>query len=144
MPGLVVHGEATKKRKRTQDGAEKRRVAKRRDSSSDDGDDQKDEILLLESQILESRKHYKNIERLIRIHKDDKNAETAILAAVSLCRVFCRLLVAEKLVKSKKSKPEAADDADWLKAQFKIHKASLLPEGQSKPQGKVMVRSILL
>jgi len=122
MPGILVNGEATKKRKRTQDGTEKkRRVAKRRDSDSDNGDDQKDEILSLESQILESRKHYKNIERLLKIFQDGKSGETAILSAVALCRVFSRLLAGEKMVKSKKSKPEAAEDADWLKSQFKIY-----------------------
>jgi len=143
MPGVLVNREATKKRKRTQDGTEKRRVAKRRDSDSDNGDDQKDEILLLESQILESRKHYKNIERLLKIFKDGKSGEAAILPAVVLCRVFSRLLAGEKMVKSKKSKPEAAEDADWLKSQFKVY-ISRLCSCLSSEDGQMQSTSLKL
>lgn len=58
--------------------------------------DEASDILLLESKILESRKNYNDISQLIG-HLHTENDEIQSLAAVALCRVFCRLLAAGTL-----------------------------------------------
>ena len=53
-------------------------------------------ILLLESKILESRRNYNDITELVGYLQGDDD-EVQVLAAIALCRVFCRLLAAGAL-----------------------------------------------
>ncbi|KAF2209324.1 hypothetical protein CERZMDRAFT_61439 [Cercospora zeae-maydis SCOH1-5] len=62
-------------------------------------------ILHLEEQILESPTHYGNIEELQNLMAE---TESRCLAAVALCRVFCRLMAGEQLVKDNNASEEAA------------------------------------
>ncbi|EUC50921.1 hypothetical protein COCMIDRAFT_31812 [Bipolaris oryzae ATCC 44560] len=92
----------------------------RRKSSSEDGDDLQSEIVQLEAQILESRKHYNNIATLLqRAKQSDAENEGPILAAVALCRVFSRLLVTGDMVKSKGMSEAEGVIVSWLKERYR-------------------------
>ncbi|KAK5722681.1 Maturation and nuclear export of 40S ribosomal subunits interacting protein [Elasticomyces elasticus] len=114
MPGLAVNG-AVRKRKRDDVPATKRKAPK-----ATTGESTQNKILQLEEQILQGREHYNNIVELqTLVAKYETKPRAATLAAVSLCRVFCRLTAGESLVKS-----NSASDADtqivlWLKARLR-------------------------
>ena len=94
----------------------------RRKSPSDDGEgeDIQSEIVQLEAQILESRKHYNNIATLLqRARQSDAEDEAPILAAVALCRVFSRLLVTGDMVKSKGMSEAELVIVSWLKERYR-------------------------
>jgi len=95
-------------------------VAKRRDTE-EDGQDLRAQILALESQILESNK-YANIEKLSELCSGSHDEHGGVvMAAVALCRVFCRLLAGEKMVKRKGLNPKESEQVDWLKKQSKLY-----------------------
>jgi len=108
MPGA-------KRKQEAADGQPKKRT--RAATSSDEEDDPQATILLLESEIAESKKNYNNIAKLIAIAKDgvDSGEETAVVAAVSLCRVFIRLLAAGSLRKQKGASDKDTVVVQWLK-----------------------------
>jgi U3 small nucleolar RNA-associated protein 19 len=92
----------------------------RRKSPSDDGEDLQSEIVQLEKQILESRKHYNNIATLLgRARQADAENEGPILAAVALCRVFSRLLVTGDMIKSKGMSEAEGVIVSWLKERYR-------------------------
>lgn len=77
-------------------------------------------ILLWEEQILDSREHYGNISKLQDLSNDDENQpRTASFAAVALCRVFCRLIAGDYLVKRRGASDEDAKAAQFLKHQLR-------------------------
>ncbi|KAH0564936.1 hypothetical protein GP486_001675 [Trichoglossum hirsutum] len=77
-------------------------------------------IFQLESQVSESRRHYNNIATLLSISQSsDEQNEDDIAAAVSLCRVFCRLMASGNMLVTKRS----ATDAEgmiirWLEERY--------------------------
>jgi len=87
----------------------------------DDTEDIQARILLMEAQILESKKHYNNISTLLKLCEDDSD----ITAAVALCRVFCRLIAAERMVKHHGMPESELEAADWLKTALKQYIAHL-------------------
>ncbi|KNG44167.1 nucleolar complex protein 4 [Stemphylium lycopersici] len=94
----------------------------RRKSPSDDGEGEhvQSEIVQLEAQILESRKHYNNIATLLqRAKQADAQDEGPILAAVALCRVFSRLLVTGDMAKSKGMSEAEGVVVSWLKERYR-------------------------
>ena len=95
MPYLELPETAGKKRKRRDDKNTSSNTAKTKPapkSSTESTESRQEEILALEGSILESRKNYNNIAKLLSIAGARKeNEEIATLAAVALCRVFCRL-----------------------------------------------------
>ncbi|KAF9879750.1 hypothetical protein CkaCkLH20_02561 [Colletotrichum karsti] len=96
------------------------------DSSGDESDPQAD-ILLLENEILESKKNYNNITKLIQIAKtSDDEPESATLASVALCRVFVRLLSAGALLKKKGMSEKESVVAQWLKDRYSEYKTLLI------------------
>jgi U3 small nucleolar RNA-associated protein 19 len=99
----------------------------RRKSPSADDDEPQTAILQLESQILESRRHYNNIATLTQFageHESQK--DVAILAAVALCRVFARLLSTGDMVKSKGMPQSEAVIVQWLKERYREFQDLLL------------------
>lgn len=68
MPGKTTASYAGVKRKRDPSKPERResKSKTRRKSLSEDGNDPQTEILQLEAQIVESRKHYNNIATLLQ------------------------------------------------------------------------------
>lgn len=100
----------------------------RRTSSNDDNDPQA-EVLRLESQILESRKHYNNIATLIHLSRDQNaDHETVVLASVALCRIFTRFLSTGDMVKSKGMASSEALIVSWLKERYRECTKILLDE----------------
>ena len=121
MPGKMATTHAGVKRKRDPSKPERResKSKSRRKSPSEDGDDPQAEIVQLEAQILESRKHYNNIATLLQLARQPgADNEAPILAAVALCRVFSRLHATGDMVKSKGMGQAEAVVASWLKERY--------------------------
>ena len=126
MPGTKSTAVSGVKRKRDPskpERGESKSKSRRKSPSEDDGNDAEDvqsEILQLEAQILESRKHYNNIATLLqRARQSGAENEGPILAAVALCRVFSRLLVTGDMVKSKGMSEAEGVIVSWLKERYK-------------------------
>jgi U3 small nucleolar RNA-associated protein 19 len=122
MPGKTTASHAGVKRKRDSSKPERResKSKSRRKSPSEHGDDPQAEILQLEAQILESRKHYNNIATLLQLaRQSEAENEAHILAVVALCRIFSRLLATGDMVKSKGMGEAEALVASWLKERYK-------------------------
>ncbi|KAK3655685.1 Maturation and nuclear export of 40S ribosomal subunits interacting protein [Elasticomyces elasticus] len=114
MPGLAVNG-AVRKRKRDDVPATKRKAPK-----ATTGESTQNKILQLEEQILQGREHYNNIVELqTLVAKFETKPRAATLAAVSLCRVFCRLTAGESLVKSNSASDADTQIVSWLKARLR-------------------------
>ncbi|KAK5742477.1 Maturation and nuclear export of 40S ribosomal subunits interacting protein [Elasticomyces elasticus] len=114
MPGLAVNG-AVRKRKRDDVPATKRKAPK-----ATTGESTQNKILQLEEQILQGREHYNNIVELqTLVAKYETKPRAATLAAVSLCRVFCRLTAGESLVKSNSASDANTQIVSWLKARLR-------------------------
>lgn len=129
MPGLIRVAEADRKRKRRDDeevmtdGAKPRKAPKTRPS---DATTTKADILLLEEQILESREHYNSIVTLLNLVKnDERKPKIANVAAVALCRVFCRLISSEQLIKPKGATDAEVQVVQWLKQRLRDYVESL-------------------
>lgn len=131
MPGTKSVGLAGAKRKRDPNKAERResKSKNRRKSPSDDdhAEDIQSRILQLETQILESRRHYNNIATLLQLASQPEAAEEgSILAAVALCRVFSRMLATGDMVKSKGMGEAEAVIVAWLKERYAEFQGVLL------------------
>ncbi|KAI9681193.1 MAG: hypothetical protein M1817_002475 [Caeruleum heppii] len=129
MPGLLDGTSKKRKRGSTRQGEiHDARSTSQRDVSDDV---QKlttpDGILLLESQVLESRHHYNNISKLISIVKEGPQYEDLDLAAaLSLCRLFCRLMSAGSLAHTKGCPDHETIVARWLQARYDEYRTCLL------------------
>ncbi|KAF9699371.1 hypothetical protein EKO04_002497 [Ascochyta lentis] len=130
MPGTTLPTASGIKRKRDPAKAERREAKskKRQKSPTHDNDhDVQAEILQLEAQILESRRHYNNIAILLqRCNASDDHDDAPVLAAVALCRVFSRLLAAGDMVKSKGMGEAEALVVSWLKERYRDFLDTLL------------------
>lgn len=84
------------------------------------------EVLLLEQGILESRKNYNDITKLLGMVSDSEDGELSMLAAVALCRIFVRLLAQGSLTLKKKSSEKEATVVKWLRTQLGEYQSSLV------------------
>lgn len=91
-------------------------------------DDPQARILLLETQILESRQHYNNIATLLTILKGqgDASDEANVLAAVALCRVYCRLMAAGNLSGGRGISETERVITQWLKERYREYTEVIL------------------
>ena len=112
--------------------------------------DEAADILLLETNILESRKNYNDITKLIEQLRSNVD-ESPSLAAVALCRVFCRLLAAGVLTNnhepSDNSSQAGRTIAQWLLERLKETYAQLfriLKENNSTNQATILTVSMQL
>lgn len=146
MPGFVDRAESPKRKRSvvTQQGKPKKRV--KTGGKLQDVDDPQARILLLETQILESRRHYNNIATLLEIFRDnDAAAEEQATASVALCRVFCRLMAAGSMSKTRNTLENEAIIVKWLKERYNDYTAILLETLRGRDPGKqVRVGSTLL
>ncbi|KAI9831892.1 MAG: hypothetical protein M1819_004614 [Sarea resinae] len=137
MPGRTATATAvaaSKKRKRRgDDGPEGKAVSKVKRTASaqseneEDSEDPQARILLLESQILESRRHYNNIAALIGTLREPAGDEhNDMAAAISLCRVFCRLRAAGSMARAKGTSENEAIIIQWLKERYREYTETLL------------------
>jgi U3 small nucleolar RNA-associated protein 19 len=123
MPGIVTDAGHFAKRKRI--SADKRPVKRARSESSEE--DGQAQILLLETEIFESKKNYNNIATLIKILRTDSEyGDTVLVAAISLCRVFTRFMVTGHLVKKTASTDKDIVVIKWLKERYSEYKSTLL------------------
>ncbi|KAI0478834.1 CBF/Mak21 family-domain-containing protein [Xylariaceae sp. FL0804] len=123
MPGPVDVG-ASRKRKREKPSAKASKRAK--SSSSDDDGGLEDEILRLENEILESKKNYNNINPLLDLASKTDDADTAIFATVSLCRVFLRLLASGNMTRTNGQSDNEIVVVQWLKDRLGAYKRLII------------------
>ncbi|PQE11547.1 cbf mak21 family protein [Rutstroemia sp. NJR-2017a WRK4] len=123
MPGTVTDSIRSAKRKRS---ASDKGSSKRARSESSEEDPQA-QILLLENEIFESKKNYNNIARLIGISRDgSEGPDASILAAISLCRVFTKLMISGALQKTKEKSEKEIVVIRWLKERYSEYKTVLV------------------
>lgn len=128
MPGAVSESEFTRERKRTA-------VQKAVSLPPDTHDANK--VLELENKILESRRHYNNIVKLLAYLKkpDAEDDDRSFIAAVALCRVFCRLLAGGKMSRKQGVSNDETLIIDWLRERLKEYKNLLIPKlASQKPE----------
>ena len=129
MPSTTKTDAVVKRKRSVKTDAPRKRTR----PEADDETSVEERILLLESQILESKKHYNNIVELIEIAKriqveesskaatededddDDESHGPAMTAAVSLARVFLRLFAAGTLTVTRQTSDKDQVVVRWLK-----------------------------
>lgn len=130
MAHLSSAATATKKRKRESSKLEDRtrlKTKSKKNTATSKEDDPQAAILLLETQILESRRNYNNITTLIStIKQKDAKEETVVFTVVALCRIFCRLMTAGCFVKSKGTPEAEIVIIQWLKERYQEYVDILL------------------
>ncbi|KAI1324031.1 nucleolar complex protein [Xylariaceae sp. FL0255] len=124
MPGKTAPESLKRKRAKIPEKASKR--PKPESSDEDEGDDPQAEILFLEDQILQSKKHYNNINTLLERAKNIEDEDTALLATVSLCRVFLRLLASGNLSRKVGQSDKDATVLQWLKTRLSEYRKLLV------------------
>lgn len=125
MPRATDKDDSLKRKRREPKEDVKKRP--RTDSISSDEDHSEARVLLLETEILESKKNYNNIVELIGIAKSiEDEGELAVLASVALCRVFIRLLAAGNLTHKRGLSEKEAVVVQWLKDRLSEYKKVLV------------------
>lgn len=150
MPGKTSSSVSSGvKRKRDPTKSERResKTKSRRKSTGDEDKDVQADIVQLEAQILESRRHYNNIATLFQLAKQfNVENEEPILAAVALCRVFSRLLATGDMVKSKGMGEKEAVVVSWLKERYRELLDLLLDEflGSDEPAKQSVALNLVM
>ncbi|KAH8692180.1 putative ribosome biogenesis protein Noc4 [Talaromyces proteolyticus] len=125
MPGIADPSDlSTRSKKRKQSSKEANPSSKRRAVASDKINGEQAKIEELEAQISESRKYYNNIATLISMLNSDDQPNLAV--AVSLCRVFCRLIAGGDLQQSSRAAEQEQIIVAWLKERLQEYQAFLL------------------
>jgi U3 small nucleolar RNA-associated protein 19 len=123
MPGILKVTDGAVKRKRV---ASKEKPVKRARSESSEEDGQA-HILLMENEIFESKKHYNNIPKLIKLVQPKENVfDESIIAAISLCRAFSRLMASGDMSKKAETTEKEMVVVLWLKERYIEYKNALL------------------
>lgn len=137
MPAPVTDS-SSKKRKSGKNASTP--SSKRRAVTEDNFAEKLTTIQELENQIAESRKHYNNIATLISMLNVQKSAENPELAvAVSLCRVFSRLIAAGNFTESSRAAENEKIVAAWLKERcFEYQNALVAIMRQADPSSQVL------
>ncbi|PKS06467.1 hypothetical protein jhhlp_007215 [Lomentospora prolificans] len=124
MPGATPKEDSLKRKRKVAKNDVKKRV--RTEDSSSDEEDVQSQILLLEAGILESKKNYNNIVKLLGIAKDyESETESAVFAAVALCRIFIRLIAAGSLTLQREASDKEVVVVQWLKDRLSEYKEIL-------------------
>jgi U3 small nucleolar RNA-associated protein 19 len=119
----------SKKRKKSVKEAVEQAVpsSKRRAVANDQTEDDQAKIEELEAQIAESRKYYNNVATLISmLNVGDSSRQPNLAVAVSLCRVFCRLLAGGNLREPNRATEQEKIVVAWLKERFQEYQKALL------------------
>lgn len=124
MSAITVGATSSKKRKSAKESGVP--SSKRRAIAENDSVDMMAEVSQMEEQIAESRKHYNNIAKLISMLNVDENAANPNLAvAVSLCRVFSRLIAGGDLTETNRAAENEKIIAAWLKERCREYQKAL-------------------
>lgn len=129
IPGAMEPNTASKKRKKSSKEAVEQAVpsSKRRAVASDQTEDDQAKIEELEAQIAESRKYYNNIATLISmLNVGDSSKQPNLAVAVSLCRVFCRLIAGGNLREPNRATEQEKIIVAWLKERCQEYQKALL------------------
>lgn len=121
-----VEVSSSKKRKSSKNGgapsSKRRAVAEENDFA-----ETLSTIQELENQIAESRKYYNNIATLISMLNVERSAAKPELAvAVSLCRVFSRLIAAGNFIETSRAAENEKIVVAWLKERCLEYQAALM------------------
>lgn len=150
MPATVKIDSLKRKRDKTSENTNKRpKSVESASSSSDDDDDDNNaqaEILLLENEILESKKNYNNIAALLELAQKKDNIEAVPVALVSLCRVFLRLLASGSMTRRGGQSEKEVVVIQWLKGRLADYKQLLtraLAEEDLAPTVLILAMRIL-
>lgn len=138
MPGTTVDAgdKSAAKRKRQEKGDQSKKRRKSGGADEADENEQLQQIPRLESEILESRKHYNNIATLLEYAENrSEDPRTAKAALESLCRVFVQLLALGSLAKKKELSEKDAAVAAWLRARLLDYETVLISMFESKYLG---------
>lgn len=134
----------------TTSGLESRRKRKRKDETSQASKksrtavvdtpqevDFQDQALQLEEEILESQTNYNSIHTLLRHLQENNGADDEdVIAAVALCRVFCRLMAGGNLSKLRESSANEATIVQWLRERLYDYEKELLRMFRNESIGK--------
>lgn len=89
--------------------------------------DFQDQALQLEEKIFQSRTNYNNIHTLLQYLQEKVGAlDEDIVAAVTLCRVFCRLMAGGNLSKLREGSGNEATIVQWLRERLQDYEQGLL------------------
>ena len=114
MPAIIDNSIASKKRKGSKESGVP--SSKRRAVAENASAESMAKIQQLEDQISESRKNYNNIATLLSMLSEDGTSVKPNLAvAVSLCRVFSRLIAGGNLTVGKRAPENEKIVVAWLK-----------------------------
>ncbi|KAI0544023.1 CBF/Mak21 family-domain-containing protein [Xylaria curta] len=142
MPSTTDETSLKRKRAKAPENPSKRTKAE----SSDEEETRQAEILLLEDEILKSKKNYNNITVLLGLAKDEDDPETAVFATVSVCRVFLRLLASGSLLRKAGQSERETVVIQWLRGRlsdFKRHLLLLLGDEDSAPTALTLSMRLL-
>ena len=121
MPGVIKKSTAAGAKRKRSDAPKKSVKRAKAESSDEEEEDVQAKILELESKILESKKHYNNIPKLLKLFE----TEDAIIAAVALCRVFSRLIASGELTKKAGASEKEDLVVTWLRERYFEYKNGL-------------------
>ncbi|EAW15223.1 ribosome biosynthesis protein NOC4 [Aspergillus clavatus NRRL 1] len=133
MPVAMNGATGSKKRKSAKESAIP--SSKRRAVAETQSEDEMARIQELEDQISESRKYYNNIATLISMLNADGKPNLAV--AVSLCRVFSRLIAVGNLTETSRAAENEKIIVAWLKERCREYQkalVSILREGDPSSQ----------
>ena len=95
-----------------------------------------DEALQLEEKILESRTNYNSIHTLLEyLQREDGVEQERVIAAVALCRVFCRLMARGSLGKLQEGSANEVTIMQWLRERLHDYEQELLRVLRSQEVG---------
>ena len=127
MPGLTNGLDPAKKRKRKDAPSESSKRKRLTSEESSEEPDLQENILSLEEKILESRTNYNSIHTLLEyLGSSDRGSKKNVLAAVALCRVFCRLMAGGSLNKHKEKAGNENTIAQWLGERLQEYENGIL------------------
>ncbi|KAI1360595.1 nucleolar complex protein [Xylaria arbuscula] len=128
MPSLADKSSLKRKRAKVPEKASKRtKPESSEDEDEDEGEDRQAEILQLEEGIAQSKKNYNNISTLLEFTSNrEDDLEVALFAAVSLCRVFLRLLASGSLSRRPGQSERETVVIQWLKGRLNDYKKLLV------------------
>ncbi|KAH0607570.1 uncharacterized protein H6S33_002604 [Morchella sextelata] len=125
-PSQLTNGTTTKKRKRTTALEKTRSEARSKVVKKPVVLPTAEDVLVLEEAIAESPQHYNKIVTLLEyVQNASANLELAVTSAVSLCRVFCRLMANGSLLRKKSHDAAQSTILEWLKDRYKDYTKEL-------------------
>lgn len=125
MPSKPSEAPLKRKRSKVHEKPQKRARSDNGSSDDDADDSAQAEVLLLEAEILESKKHYNNITKLLDLAREAIQDEEALFPTVALCRVFLRLLAQGTMSRKPDQSEKEIVVIQWLKDRLAEYKKIL-------------------